>query len=155
MTARGWLRAGLIFLTVGQGLVGAAQLLLPRAFYDDFPWPGHPWVSLLPPYNEHLMRDVGAGTLSYVFLLGVAAATMERRLVRAALGANLVFSVPHLIFHANHLAHFPPVDAVTQTVALAAAVAIPIALLLLSGALAPANPAEPGEPPQPSRWRLR
>ncbi|MGW4465722.1 hypothetical protein [Micromonospora sp. NPDC004704] len=155
MSARGWLRAGLILLTVGEGLIGATQLLLPKVFYDDFPWPGHPWVSLLPPYNEHLMRDVGTGTLAYVLVLGVAAVTMERRLVRTALGAYLVFAVPHLIFHTNHLAHFPPVDAVAQTVALAAAVAIPIALLLLTGTLAPANPTEPAAPRQPSKWRLR
>ncbi|WP_163573158.1 hypothetical protein [Fodinicola feengrottensis] len=59
-----WLRIGLWFLTVTQVLVGGVQLLLPKVFYEDFPWPSDPWVSMLPPYNEHLMRDVGALNLS-------------------------------------------------------------------------------------------
>jgi len=132
MTMRAWLRAGLIFLAVGQGLAGAVQLLLPRVFYDDFPTSGHPWVSLLPPYSEHLMRDVGALTLAYVLVLAVAAVTMERRMIRTALAANLVFTTPHFAFHAAHLEHFPRVDAITQTIALGLGVAIPVALLLLA-----------------------
>jgi hypothetical protein len=61
-------RAGLVFLAVVQGLAGVVQLFLPQVFYDDFPG-----VSLLPPYSEHLMRDVGALTLAYVLMLTVAA----------------------------------------------------------------------------------
>src|SRR5215471_14889090 len=30
---------------------------LPDSFYDSFPTPGHAWVALLPPHNEHLLRD--------------------------------------------------------------------------------------------------
>lgn len=118
-----WLRAGLVFLAVSQGLAGAVQLLLPRPFYDH-----GPWVAMLPPYNEHLMRDVGAATLAYTFVLAVAAVTMERRLVRTALVANLLFTVPHFVFHATHLES----DAVAQTVTFAVGVVIPAALLLLS-----------------------
>jgi len=40
-------------------LVGFWALLAPRSFYDDFPGGGRSWVSALPPYNEHLVRDVG------------------------------------------------------------------------------------------------
>ncbi|MGW7006109.1 hypothetical protein ACWGCW_25685 [Streptomyces sp. NPDC054933] len=132
MTARSRLRAGLIALAVSQGLAGVIQLLLPRRFYDDFPTPRHPWVAMLPPYNEHLMRDVGALTLAYVLVLGVAAVSMEQRMVRTALAANLVFTVPHFIFHAAHLRHVPPVDAITQTIALGLGVVLPVALLYLS-----------------------
>jgi hypothetical protein len=134
MTARWWLRAGLVFLTVLQGAAGAVQLLLPKVFYDDFPSRTHPWVAMLPPYNEHLMRDVGAGSLAYVVALGVAAVTMNRLMVRTALAGSLVFAVPHLLFHATHLARFPPFDAVAQTVILCLAVLIPVVLLFLSGA---------------------
>ena len=49
MTARGWLRAGLVFLAIAQGVAGVVQLLLPKVFYQDFPIPAHPWVSRLPP----------------------------------------------------------------------------------------------------------
>jgi hypothetical protein len=87
---------------------------------------------MLPPYNEHLMRDVGSGTLAFVLVLAVAAVTMERRIVRTALAANLVFTVPHVVFHATHLAGFPLVDAVTQTLTLSVGVLVPAVLLVLT-----------------------
>ncbi|MYS86674.1 hypothetical protein [Embleya scabrispora] len=146
--ARFWLRAGLVALAAAQGLVGAVQLLLPKAFYEDFPSRTHPWVSLLPPYNEHLMRDVGALTLAYVLVLGVAAVTLEPTMVRTALAANLVFTVPHLVFHSSHLDHFPTAQAVTQTIALALTVALPCALLCITQRSAPWT-----LPRRPSRYR--
>lgn len=126
------IRGGLIFLAVLQGLVGLVQLFAPQVFYDDFPLPAAPWVSLLPPYNEHLMRDVGALTLAYVLVLAAAAIWMERRLVQVALCANLVWTVPHFVFHTTHLSHYSTGDAVAQTIVLAFAVALPAALLVLS-----------------------
>jgi hypothetical protein len=124
------IRAGLIFLAVTQGAAGMVQLFAPRTFYDDFPLPATPWVSLLPPYNEHLVRDVGALTLSYVLVLTAAAIWPERRLVQVALTANLVWTVPHFAFHATHLDHYPTGSAIGQTVALGLGVVIPAALLV-------------------------
>lgn len=129
---RGWLRAGLIVLAAAQGLAGSVQLLAPRVFYDKFPTPEQSWVSVLPPYNEHLMRDVGAATLAYVLVLAVAAVSLERRLVATALAANLMFTVPHFVFHAMHLESLPTAHAVAQTIVLALAVVVPAALLVLS-----------------------
>ena len=106
--------------------------MLPETFYDDFPMPGHSWVSMLPPYNEHLMRDVGALTLAMVFMLSVAAVSMEQRLVRTALVANLIFAVSHFVFHAFHLAGMPIGDVIGQTIVLSAGVVVPAVLLLLS-----------------------
>lgn len=126
------IRAGLIFLAVAQGATGLVQLFAPKFFYDDFPTSATPWVSLLPPYNEHLMRDVGALTLAYVLVLAAAAIWPEPKLVRVALVANLVFAVPHFLFHATHLDHYPTGSAVAQTIALALAVLVPSGLLLLS-----------------------
>ncbi|MFL6077047.1 MAG: hypothetical protein ACJ73S_26945 [Mycobacteriales bacterium] len=130
--AGGWLRAGLAFLAAAQGLVGLVQLLLPRVFYDDFPARSHPWVAMLPPYNEHLMRDVGALNLATALVLAVAAVHPETVLVRTALAAALMFAVPHLAFHVTHLEHFQVGDAVAQTAALAVGVLIPAALLALT-----------------------
>jgi hypothetical protein len=126
------IRAGLIFLAVTQGAAGLVQLFAPVTFYEDFPLPATPWVSLLPPYNEHLIRDVGALTLAYVLVLTAAAIWPERRLVQVALAANLVFTVPHFVFHATHLGHYPTGSAVAQTIVLALAVLIPAALLALT-----------------------
>lgn len=120
------IRAGLVLLAVLQGATGLVQLVAPKTFYDLR------WVSLLPPYNEHLMRDVGALTLAYVLVLAAAAVWPQPRLVRVALAANLVWTVPHLVFHTTHLDHFPAGDAIAQTVALGLAVVLPATLLALT-----------------------
>lgn len=77
MTARTVLRVGLAVLAAMQALVGWA-LVAPREFYDGFPIAGHAWVALLPPYNEHLVRDVGAFSLALTVVLGAAAVWPER-----------------------------------------------------------------------------
>jgi hypothetical protein len=133
------IRAGLIFLAVAQGAAGLIQLFAPKFFYDDFPTSATPWVSLLPPYNEHLMRDVGALTLAYVLVLTAAAIWPEPKLVRVALAANLMFTVPHFVFHATHLDHYPTGSAVAQTITLALAVLTPLGLLILSATTTPST----------------
>ena len=77
------LRAGLWFLTFVEFVVGLVATLAPRAFYDYVPW-----VNLIPPYSEHLMRDYGAMNLSLALVFVAAATTMELRMVRIALGAT-------------------------------------------------------------------
>ncbi len=127
MRARLWLRPALLFLTLTQVVVGMWQLLLPRSFYDLH------WVELLPPYNEHLMRDVGGLNLALAVVLGGGALVMERRLVITALLAYLTFAVYHLVFHVTHLEHFPLADAIAQTSSLALVeVAFPLVLLILA-----------------------
>jgi len=126
---RGVPRAGLAFLALVSAVTGAWALGAPASFFATFPAPGHPWVALLPPYNEHLVRDVGAFNLSFALLFAWAAFSLERRLVQAALVAYLAYAVPHLIYHVGHLAHFPPRDAAAQTLSLLIVVVIPCALL--------------------------
>jgi hypothetical protein len=121
------LRAGLWFLTFVEVAVGLVATLAPRAFYDYVPW-----VDLMPPYSEHLMRDYGAMNLSLALVFVVAVATMDRRAVRVALGAYLLFAIPHLIFHVTHLEHFTKAASVGQTTTLAIAL-LPAALLILTG----------------------
>jgi hypothetical protein len=121
------LRAGVWFLTLYQVGVGLVATLAPRAFYDYVPW-----VDLVPPYSEHLMRDVGALNLALALVFVVAAITMERRMVRVALGAYLLFAIPHLIFHVTHLENFTTADAVGQTTILTFALLLPVALLILT-----------------------
>ncbi len=128
---RGWgvSRAGLTFLALVSAVTGAWALGAPASFFATFPAPSHPWVALLPPYNEHLVRDVGAFNLSFALLFAWAAIARERRLTQAALVTYLVYAVPHLIYHSVHLMRFPPGDAVAQTIALLGVVVIPLALL--------------------------
>lgn len=87
------LRIGIWFLALVELTVGVVATLTPRVFYDDVPW-----VSLAPPYSEHLMRDYGAMNLALGVVSFVAAITMEQLMVRAALAAYLVFAIPTCCF---------------------------------------------------------
>jgi hypothetical protein len=122
------LRAGLGVLAAAQAVVGGWALVAPRSFFDNGPFPGTGWVAMFPPYNEHLMRDFGALSLALGTALVFAAVTLRRTVVRAALAAYVVFAVPHLVFHLNHLDHMPLADRIANVVALVVAVLLPVAL---------------------------
>jgi hypothetical protein len=92
-------RAGLLVLTVVQGVLAVWALVAPRAFYDDFPGGGRSWVSPLGPYDEHLVRDVGALSLALTVVLVAALVTMDRRVVLVAGLAYLAWALPHFVFH--------------------------------------------------------
>ena len=126
-----WLRSGLILLAAAGMVVGVWALLAPESLYDDFPG-GRSWVSAFPPYNEHLVRDVGGLNLALAILLGFAAIVLERRLIQAVSVAALVYAVPHFAFHVAHLEEWSTGDQVAGTVALALAIAIPLVLLILA-----------------------
>lgn len=128
----GWFRAGLGLLAALSAVIGGWAFFAPEAFYTAFPGFGHTWIAFSPPYNEHLVRDVGEFNLSFALLFLWAAIAPEVYLVRASLAAYLVYAVPHLIYHATHLMHYPPDDATAQVTALALALALPLALLVAS-----------------------
>ena len=87
--------ASLGVLALSQAVVGLWALLVPRPFFEAFPAAGHAWVALLPPYNEHLVRDVGALSCALAVAFGV-------------------YAVPHTLFHGLHLEHFGHGDATAQ-----------------------------------------
>jgi hypothetical protein len=138
------LRIGLLTLAAPQVVIGTWALFAPRAFYDGFPATGHAWVALLPPYNEHLVRDVGALNLAVSAVLVAAALAPHRSLATAALVAQLVYTVPHAVFHVTHLEGFPVTDAVVQTAGFAVQVVLPLVLLVLVRSLSAAPPPSPG-----------
>jgi hypothetical protein len=111
-------RAALLLLLVSAATIGLTAALLPRTFYDDFPFLAH-WVELLPPYNEHLVTDVGGLYLGFAVLFAWAAWTLERTLVRAVCVAWLLTATLHLIFHAAHLEGFGTDDAIAEIASLA------------------------------------
>jgi hypothetical protein len=121
-------RVCLVALAATQAIVGVWALLAPSGFYRGFPSAGHAWVALLPPFNEHLVRDVGALSLALTMIL-VGAAIWPQRLAVIALA---VYAVPHTIFHALHLEGFSPVDAAAQTAGFGVQLVLIIVLLILS-----------------------
>jgi hypothetical protein len=126
---RSWLRVGLLILASASLVVGLWALPFPRSFYDDFPLPGRAWISTLGPYNEHLVRDVGALNLALGVLVVLAAVVLERRLVQVSLVAYLAYTVPHFVFHFTKGHAFSLGDNLANMVTLGIAVLLPLALL--------------------------
>ena len=129
------LRSGLLWATALIGAyVGTWAAFGPRGFYDAFPGLGFIWVSIDGPYNEHLTRDVGT------LYLGLAAATAYAALQRSEAAAVVasrviglawvVFSVPHLGYHALHLDGLSTLDAVAQLISLSSTAVLGGLLLL-------------------------
>jgi len=121
-------RAALGFLFFSAALIGLTATVAPRTFYDDFPFVAR-WVELLPPYNEHLITDVGGLYLGFAVLFAWAAWTLDRTLVRAVGVAWLLTATLHLVFHSGHLAGFGTADAIAELTTLALLLApAPIAI---------------------------
>lgn len=109
--------------------VGSWAAAVPRSFYDSFPGLGTVWVAVDGPYNEHLVRDVGALYLGLAAASVVAAASHRLEGGRAVGVAWLVFSVPHLTYHLAHLEGFTVRDVIGQVVALSATVVLAVPLV--------------------------
>jgi len=99
MTLERWVRIALGYVIVVSGQIGLWALLAPRSFYADFPGLGRAWVSVDGPYNEHLIRDVGALNLALCVVLIAAFIRMTRDLVLTAGVAVLVWGAPHAVYH--------------------------------------------------------
>jgi hypothetical protein len=117
-------RAALAVLFVAALVIGFTATFLPRTFFDDFPFVAH-WVELLPPYNEHLVTDVGGLYLGFAVLFAWAAWTLDRTLVQALSLAWLLSAGIHLLFHAGHLDGFGTADAIAEILTLALLLAPP------------------------------
>jgi hypothetical protein len=118
MRSAGAARVALAVLVLSAASVGLPAALAPHAFYDDFPFLAH-WVDRIPPYNEHLVTDVGGLYLGFTVLFAWAAWKLEPTLVRAACVAWMLTEALHLGFHATHLDNFDTADAIAQLASLA------------------------------------
>jgi hypothetical protein len=129
---RGWIRFGLLYVAVTAGVVAVWILIAPKGFYDDFPGLGSHWVSVLPPYNEHLERDYGAAGLGLAVLAVLAALWMERRLVQAAAISLFVAAVPHFAYHVTTTDRNSTGDNIASLSGLALEILLPLAVLYLA-----------------------
>jgi hypothetical protein len=121
-------RAALLILCAYCLFIGFVAVAAPHTFYDDFPFLAH-WVDKLPPYNAHLITDVGGLYIGFAVVVGLAAWRLERGLVIAACAGFLTVSVPHLLFHATHLGGFSAVDGTAEMLALASLLVPPLLAL--------------------------
>jgi hypothetical protein len=104
-----WVRLGVIVtLAVPQLVIGLWACLAPESWFDSFPGFDPRLVAAIPPYNEHLATDAGAGFLATGAALLVAALWGRRGGVRVALVAVAAFTAPHALYHLLH-----PADALS------------------------------------------
>lgn len=127
-----WSRIVLALLALTQLEAGLWALVAPRSWFDQFPGGGQRWVAALPPFNEHLARDAGAGFLALGVMLAWAAVAGDVRIVRPATVAALAFALPHLAFHLAHGDGLSAAENTASLTALAFAAIVPAALLALS-----------------------
>jgi hypothetical protein len=126
-SGRAWLRGGLLVLAALQTVVSIWQYVFPRSFYDDFPT-----VNLDPPYNEHLISDIGGLGLALTGMLFFAAWVLDSKVVRSALIGYLIYATTHFAFHVRHFEHFSYFDAVQVGTGLGIEVILALVLLYVA-----------------------
>jgi hypothetical protein len=122
-TALAWTLGGFAAVSLAVGLYA---FVWPHSFYDYVLG-----VDRLPPYNQHLLSDVGGFYLAFAVLFAWAAVDRGRALVLATCAAWIVVQALHLAYHVTHLERFSVATAVAQTVLLVAAPAVAVAAALL------------------------
>jgi ABC-type spermidine/putrescine transport system permease subunit II len=132
LQSRGLIRVGLVLLAIPSIVIAAWSLSSPRGFYDSFPGAGRHWVSALPPYNEHLLRDFGATSLTIALVLLGAAVFLERRLVQVAVVAFFLGTLPHFIYHLTTTDHYSTSDNIASLGGFAVELLIAAGILLLT-----------------------
>jgi hypothetical protein len=125
-------RVLLAVVAVGNAVVGLWATLAPQSFYDNFPGVGQAWVALDGPFNEHLVRDVGALNLALACVVIAAIVRPDRYLVTVAAGAELVYSLPHFLYHVTHLDPYDGTNKVALVASLAVTVVVPAVLVVFS-----------------------
>jgi hypothetical protein len=124
-------RAGLAGLGVVELAWGGWAYAAPARFFADFPGFGHRWTAAYPPFNEHLIADLGATFLTLGALLVLAAVLDDARVTAVALVASMLFNALHLAFHATHRGTMTGADYPVSLLALLFGVLAPAALLAL------------------------
>jgi hypothetical protein len=120
-------------LAASAAYVGFWAVIAPHSFYRSFPMSGHHWVSAAGPYDEHLVRDVGGLYLSLLVVSSWALGRRSTELLRLAGAAWAVFSLPHLIFHLDHLDGLTTFDKIGEAGSLAVTLLFAGLLMLPTG----------------------
>ncbi len=125
-------RYALLAVVVYCLFIGLSAYVVPHTFFTDFPFLAH-WVERLPPYNEHLVSDVGGLYLGFAVVLGVAAWRLERGLIVAACAGFLTVTALHLLFHITHMENIDALEGAEELAALASLAIPPCVALWASG----------------------
>lgn len=121
-------RAGFGLLGLVNVVWGGWALVAPAHFFRTFPGSGFHWTRAYPPYNQHLIFDLGATLLTLGVLLLVAA-VLDRPVVSwvVAVGAGM-FSTLHFGYHVTHAGMMGGTDRALSILSLIGGALLPPAL---------------------------
>lgn len=125
------IRICLAVLALSALSIGLPASFAPETFYTDYPF-YTALVKLLPPYNEHLITDIGGLYLGFGILFAWALFKPSRQLIIPVCTAWIVAQALHFAFHISHLTGFTTSEATGQTIGLALYIGVaivPIAML--------------------------
>ncbi len=126
----------LFFLLIANAIPGIWALFFPQNFYTSFPHLGlglH-WIDTMGAFNDHLIRDVGAFFCALASLSLFTLNRFEEGTIRLTAYANIVFALPHLIYHIIMINMFVTMtDKIIGILSLAMAVIIPVVIVLMVG----------------------
>lgn len=111
---------------------GVPAVIAPRWFFDHFPGLGHQWTAAYPPFNEHLMTDVGAAATTLGVLLAIAAVVNDVKVTRTVLTGVILFSGLHLGYHVARHGSLHGTELTLSLASLALGVVIPLVLLVMT-----------------------
>ena len=134
------LQVALWSLAAMSALTGAPAAFAPQTFYDSFP-AGLSFVSKLPPYNQHLITDVGGFYLAFTFLFVWCALIPRRAAIVPIALAWIGVQTLHTGYHMLHLENFNIAEATGQTVLFAVFLVLPCLALGLRGVAEAGAPA--------------
>ncbi len=134
----------LLLVAAPQAATGLWAVVAPRDWYTSFPGLGHAWLAAYGPFDEHLAVDAGAGLLSLGLLLAWAAIVASPAQLRMALTAFALFAAIHLGYHLHALGRLPGWDDAASIASLAAALLVPLGVLV--SLRAPRRAARPAIP---------
>lgn len=126
----------LAYLIFANGLPGVWALFFPQSFYSSFPHLGFGfhWIDTMGAFNDHFIRDIGAFFCALASLSIYSLYRFEEGTVRLTAYGNIVFSLPHLIYHILMIHMFiTMLDKVLGITSLAMAVIVPFLILIMAG----------------------
>lgn len=111
------IRICLAALALSALAIGLPAAFTPETFYTDYPF-FTALVKLLPPYNEHLVTDVGGLYLGFAVMFTWAVWRPSRQLVEPLCAGWIVTQAIHFAFHLDNLTGFTTTEAFIQQVGL-------------------------------------
>jgi acetyl esterase len=125
-------RPGLAILAAVNLWWGTWALAAPANFFRMFPGFGHHWTAGYPPYNQHLVADLGATFITLGVLLVIATYKDQRQTTRVVLAGVFTFNAIHLAFHALHRGELAAFDYQSSIGTLVLGVLGPLAVFALT-----------------------